>query len=135
MSNISECWLPVVGWEGLYEVSNHGGVRSLDRLINLGGNGYGGSFVKPGRVLKHVINTHNRHQVMLCGHGRQRLQLVHRLVAAAFIGPCPDGLSVLHWDDDPDNNQVSNLRYGTLSENQYDRYRNALARQQKGDAA
>jgi hypothetical protein len=128
----AEIWRAVPGYEGLYEVSNLGRVQSLDRRIELGGNGYGGSYVKPGRILRHLINTHGRHQVTLCRDGRQRLYLVHRVVAQAFIGHCPDGLCVLHWDDDPDHNHLSNLRYGTLSENQYDRYRNARRLESQG---
>lgn len=51
---------------------------------------------------------------------------VHRLVMEAFVGPCPEGLEVLHWDDNPANNHLSNLRYGTRSENVKDRVRNGI---------
>lgn len=45
---------------------------------------------------------------------------VHRLVAAAFIGPCPDGFQVRHLDGDPKNNRVENLAYGTAKQNSQD---------------
>lgn len=116
------------GYEGLYEVSDLGRVRSHDRMVHLGGVGNGGSFLKPGRILKPIPARWGRLQVRLCANGEQRPYQVHRLVMAAFVGPCPDGLRVLHWDDDPDNNQLSNLRYGTQSENMHDRVRNSKRR-------
>src|SRR5690606_11217835 len=48
---------------------------------------------------------------------------VHRLVMEAFVGPLPEGMEVRHLDDDPDNNALSNLVYGTRSENLEDRVR------------
>jgi len=49
---------------------------------------------------------------------------VHRLVLEAFVGPCPDGMQGLHWDDDVSNNCISNLRWGTPRENKVDASRN-----------
>ena len=51
---------------------------------------------------------------------------VHRLVLEAFVGPCPLGMECLHADDDPANNSLSNLRWGTRSENIHDRVRNGI---------
>jgi hypothetical protein len=55
--------------------------------------------------------------VNLCQNGVYRLHSVHRLVAIAFIGEPPNGALVLHGDDDPTNNRIDNLRYGTPAEN------------------
>lgn len=101
-------WLPVAGLEGRYEVSATGGVRSLlhgqPRALatSVGGNGY-------------------RYAYMSGGSGRRISRTVHSLVAAAFIGPRPEGLQIRHLDGHPLNNDVANLRYGTASENQMDR--------------
>lgn len=116
-----ERWLPVVGYEGYYEISDRGRVRSLDRCINRG-DGY---YRLQGVVLKHGRTVPGHHYVNLSKGNIQRNCRVHRLVLEAFVGPCPDDMhGGLHWDDDKDNNALSNLRWGTLSENQQDLLRN-----------
>jgi hypothetical protein len=50
-------------------------------------------------------------------------QFVHRLVLAAFVGPCPEGMEVRHLDGNPANTRLANLRYGTHSENELDKVR------------
>jgi hypothetical protein len=119
---MSEKWRPVVGYEGFYEVSDHGRVRGVDRIVKCGA--YGGTRPQYGQVLLPSSNGLGRYQVGLNKEGRQRLYQVHRLILAAFIGPCPLGREGLHWDDDTSNNHLSNLRYGTRSENRHDRVRN-----------
>jgi HNH endonuclease/NUMOD4 motif len=106
---IREEWRPVVGYEGRYEVSNRGHVRriapdSMGRTMSLG------------RVLTQA-KTAGYMRVGLCVEGRQRSYLVHRLVAAAFIGPCPLGQETNHLDGIKDNNKLENLEYVTKSEN------------------
>ncbi len=101
-----EQWRPIPGWEGLYQVSDHGRVRSL----------------RTGKILKAGMNRRHRH-VALCSGGGKSFR-VHRLVMEAFVGPLPEGMEVRHLDDDPDNNRLSNLVYGTRSENMLDRVRN-----------
>jgi hypothetical protein len=49
---------------------------------------------------------------------------VHVLVLTAFVGPCPDGNEALHFNDIPDDNRLSNLRWGTRSQNNHDAIRN-----------
>jgi hypothetical protein len=66
--------------------------------------------------------------VDLSKNGNQRTILVHRLVAAAWIGPRPDGQQVRHGPNGVSDNSVSNLCYGTLSENQKDRRRDGTHR-------
>lgn len=102
-----EEWRPVVGWEGMYKVSDHGRVYSL----------------RTGKYLRAGMNRRHRH-VALCRGDEGKSYRVHRLVAEAFIGPCPDGMEVRHLDDDPDNNLLANLAYGTRSENMLDRVAN-----------
>lgn len=120
-----ETWKPVVGWERLYEVSDHGRVRSLDRIVT---EKTGLVRLSRGRILKPGQLRGKHLYVNLCpmnsGTGERSCLYVHRLVAEAFIGPIPVGMCVLHWDDNPKNNHVSNLRYGTEVENGRDRVRN-----------
>lgn len=51
------------------------------------------------------------------GKRRRKKMYVHRLVLEAFTGPCPKGMECLHADDDPTNNHLTNLRWGTHSDN------------------
>ena len=110
----TERWKPVVGYEGLYEVSSWGRVRSLDRVV-IRSNGR--SLTIRGKVLTPTPNSSGYPAVDLRGEGRRRMVTVHRLVAEAFLGPCPPGREVLHLDDDRSNPEVRNLRYGTRTEN------------------
>lgn len=86
-----------------YEVSDEGMVRRAGT----------------GRVLAFNIKKggHPYHRVKLCEHGKAYLVLVHRLVLEAFVGPCPEGCQTLHADDDPSNNKLENLSWGTAKEN------------------
>lgn len=102
-----ERWLPVPGYEGRYSVSDHGRVRSE---------------VRPGRKQQIILaggsNLFGHRQVVLSDGTSTRTFGVHRLVLAAFVGPCPEGQEVRHYPDhDPTNNHLSNLRYGTRAQN------------------
>lgn len=117
---MGERWIPIPGYEGRYEVSDLGNVRSLAR-ISVRSNGR--PLPVRERILKPTAHYRSGHlRVFLEGKCIE----VHRLVAAAFLGPRPDGLEVCHWDDNPRNNHVSNLRYGTFSDNMRDRVRNGI---------
>lgn len=104
-----EEWRPVVGYEGLYEVSNLGRVHGLPRKN-----------VPNGHMMRAARNSRGYYTLSLSVEGVKRSHTLHSLVAAAFLGPRPDGLDVLHGDGNPANNAASNLRYGTVSENNYD---------------
>lgn len=109
MDNVTpERWLPVVGFEGYYDVSNRGRVRSI----------YRPGVARTGRVLKKKILPNGYVQVSLSVNGKVSYRNVHRLVARAFRGPCPEGEEVLHGDDDRANNRLDNLSYGTHKINQ-----------------
>lgn len=115
-----EVWKPVVGYEGLYEVSSHGRVKSLDRIMT---SKTGLEFIKPGRMLK-LIDIKPYRAVNLAIGGKSKMHRVHSLVAQAFIGPLPEGGVVRHWDDDGANNHLSNLLYGSKKDNAQDAIRN-----------
>ena len=111
-------WRPVPGWEGHYEVSNHGQVRSLERTAT------NGRVIAP-RLLQ---PTRNQDGYLVVGFRREGNQIrqamtVHKAVMLAFVGPRPEGQEVRHLDGNPGHNKLSNLRYGTRSENNLDAVR------------
>lgn len=119
---MAEAWRPVPGYEGRYEVSDRGRVRSLPRRDMRGRR-------IDSRLLS--INTHpSGHQSVKLSHdGKYCAAKVHRLVLMAFIGPAPDGHEACHNDGDPGNNHLSNLRWGTRSDNLRDRVRHGVHHQ------
>lgn len=119
---MTERWLPVVGFEGYYEVSDQGRVRSLDRVVFR----LGGEMKLRGRVLSPSTGTGGHLSVALSLSGQVTSRKVHRLVAEAFINNLGEFPCVLHWDDNPANNRVENLRWGDFSDNMADRVRNGL---------
>ena len=121
----TEQWLPVPGYEGHYEVSDHGKVRSIERLA---WNGVGMRRV-PSRELKQTARSDGRLHVKLSRHNRTTDFLVHRLVLTSFVGPCPPGLECCHGDADPANNHLDNLRWDTSQENSLDTIRHGHHRE------
>lgn len=119
-----EIWLDIPGWEGLYQVSNLGRVRSLDRFVEV--NVFGkrkGKQIKKGKVLNLVLHNgagkHPEYMVGLSKNGKSKNMYVHRLVAMAFI-PNPDGLpEVNHKDENSLNNVESNLEWCDRTYNYY----------------
>jgi len=116
---MTEIWLPVVGYEGLYEVSSEGRVRSLGKVLtdSLGRT----RRIKP-RILKRSY-SHGYPSIGLHGPQRSCTRTVHILVMEAFIGPRPPGLNEIRHYPDPDKNnaRLENLSYGTHSQNAFDR--------------
>lgn len=119
MSERNEVWLPVVGFEGSYEVSSLGRVRSMDRVVWCSGPVKGTyPSLKKGRLLAPGRMNELGHLSVALGKGNS--QCVHTLVAAAFHGPRPTGLDVCHRDGDAGNNREGNVYYGTRSANNRD---------------
>jgi len=121
MSTGREEWRAIPGYEGLYEVSDCGRVRSLDRTVPKTG-GHGVSVRVKGRELK-AYKTRDYDRMSLSKNNQLKRIFVHRVVLLAFVGPCPDGMQVRHLDGNPNNNALVNLAYGTPSENVYDTVR------------
>jgi hypothetical protein len=114
-----ERWLPIAGYEGFYEVSDLGRVRSLDRVvIERGGKArpMRGRILKPSRYLDGYLI------VSLC-NDRHHTRAVHDLVARAFHGEPAPGQQVCHFDGDKTNNLAANLRWDTQSANNLDAVR------------
>ena len=117
-----EEWRPIEGYEGLYEVSNLGRVRSLDRFYYR---------LHKGKVLSPTKDRYGYLTVTLNCNGKSKTIKIHRLVAQAFL-PNPDNLpQVNHKDEDKTNNNVDNLEWCTAKYNvnfgtRQERYRNTM---------
>lgn len=118
---MSEAWKDIPGYEGRYQASTSGRIRSVDHYVRCGKNGKGSRLVR-GRVLRPGRYCKAGHISVVLGKGTNG-RPVHQLVALTFLGPVPDGMEVLHNDGNPTNNQLRNLRYGTRTENILDVYR------------
>lgn len=104
-----EEWRDIEGYDGKYRVSSRGRVMSMVGRPKIRKPGLrGGSSCKYPSVI-------------LCGPNGKKNHMVHDLVAAAFIGPKPDGMQTCHNDGNPENNCPENLRYDTPAGNQADR--------------
>lgn len=114
-----EVWKPVAGYEGSFEVSSHGQVRSLDKVSpqkSAKGKIYQCS--RKGRQLKLELDTKGYFRIHFTSVGIRRSYGVHQLVALAFIGSKPGGNYVVnHKDGNPKNNHVNNLEWVTHKEN------------------
>ncbi|MET8378015.1 NUMOD4 motif-containing HNH endonuclease [Streptomyces microflavus] len=106
MSDAEE-WRQIAGYEGLYDVSNLGRVRSWSRL-------------KRGAALRPLPNQQGYLSVALCSAGRVKYRKIHQLVLEAFVGPRPAGNVGRHLDGNLTNNVAGNLAWGTHSENMAD---------------
>jgi Mor family transcriptional regulator len=107
-----EYWRSIPGYEGKYEISNLGNVKSLDRIVKT----KKGTRKYKGRMLKLANHTGGYLVVNLCSETRGvKINYVHKLVAEAFIGV--SNLQVNHKDLNKKNNSLSNLEYVTNFEN------------------
>ena len=118
---MQEIWRDVVGFDGLYEVSNIGRVRSKDKLVRclspwgrMKVNHYKGKLLKPWPIGKYGHLFVGMYPKNSKGEEDKVTEAVHRLVLEAFVGPCPEGMCCRHFPDrDPSNNKLENLSWGT----------------------
>lgn len=111
-------WHAVVGYEGLYEVSDAGAVRSLDRVVR---QPNGGVRLQPAKPMRISTNPKGYPQLSLTKDGVGAKFSVHRLVLEAFVGLRPAGMECLHGDGVKTNNTLANIRWGTNPENVADK--------------
>lgn len=124
-----EIWSAIPSFEGIYEASNLGSVRSLDRLVTYS-NGVVRSYA--GRVLKQSYQTY--FLVTLCDRDRQSSYPVHGLVLSSFDGIRQDDRPhCRHLDGNAKNNALYNLRWGTAKENLDDRKAHGTSISLKGE--
>lgn len=108
---MKEIWKPVKGYEGFYEVSDHGNVKSL----------------RKNKILKQTVGVKNGYSyVGLYKEGKDKRVLVHRIVATAFIDNPMQKRTVNHKDGNKSNNCVENLEWATYSENHRHAFKNGL---------
>lgn len=111
-------WRAIPGWEGHYEVSSEGQVKSIAR-ISVRGHKVPERILHPtarGAGYLHVGLKRDTNRI-------RALMTVHKAVMLAFVGPRPDGNDIRHLDGDPSNNTLANLAYGTRTENNLDAVR------------
>ena len=117
-----EIWKDIPDYEGIYQVSNLGRIKSLDRYVKRGKSG----FFKEGQIQKLQNNGNGYLYKQLKHEGRHRNFYIHRLVLMVFIGERPDGMVICHKDGDTTNNNLNNLRYDTPLENNIDQFRHGI---------
>lgn len=119
----NERWLDVPNYEGYYQASNSGQVRSVDRwVIN---SSKGGKALRHGKLLHGGVNGRYLYAQLRMSKSdpnyRPSTQLaIHQIVAMTFFGPCPEGYVVCHVNDIGNDNRVENLYYGTPQDNAED---------------
>lgn len=128
MPNLHEEWRAIPGYEGMYEASNLGRIRSLDRWVGARG---GKKRRVRGRVRKQWERPDRRSTVTLTVDRQAKTFTTHRLVADAFLGSRPEGTQVNHRDGNPRNNAVTNLEYVTPSGNM--RHAQAMGLREDGE--
>jgi hypothetical protein len=121
-----EIWKDIPGYEGLYQVSNHGRVRSLDRVI-MCTSAVKGTYPsrKKGRMLRPGPSPSGHLSVVL---PRRNTRTVHDLVLRAFVGSPPDKHECCHNNGNPADNRLENLRWDTRRENIKDKTAHGLAK-------
>lgn len=131
-----EQWKPVVGFEGRYEVSDQGRIRSVERRVQMRVNGAGATKLVKSRVLVTKIAKDGYVRLSLKdASGKMRLRYMHRLVLESFVGLCPLGMEACHADGDRSNNHLSNLRWDTRVSNHADKIKHgttAVGERNKG---
>lgn len=113
----SQIWKPVIGWEGRYDVSNDGQVRSW---------WYGKKHLSEPRILKIKIDRYGYPVVCLHHKELKKYPPIHKLVAQAFIPKSNEKLQVNHIDGNKQNNKVSNLEWVTNKENMNHAFKTGL---------
>lgn len=114
---MNEIWKDVKDYEGLYEISNFGKIRSKDRVVYQENNGSICKHLYKGKILKCKKEKNNYIRVRLSKNGKATTKSLHRIVAEAFIPHTIENNIVTHLDNNPSNNIVNNLEWTTYKGN------------------
>jgi hypothetical protein len=106
-----ENWINVVDFEGIYEVSNYGNIRST----------------KTKQLKKITFDAHNRPYLGLWKNNKQKIVRPHKLVLEAFVGKAPQGMECCHNDGNQQNNRLENLRWDTPKNNHADKLKHGTS--------
>lgn len=115
-----ERWLPIVGWEDFYEVSDLGRIRTVPRRVPCKG---GKTRQLNQRIRRPSLTNCGYLTITLCADGLIQHRTVHPIVLEAFVGPRPPGMECCHNDGNKANNALSNLRWDTKKANELDAIR------------
>lgn len=118
-----EVWSPIQQYEGLYEVSNHGRIRSLPRTAAVQGNSHR---AVPGKERKTFLNAKGYFIVVLSKNNQLKTFTVHQLVAQAFMPGFVKGQELNHIDGNKANPRIDNLELSDASHNQLHAVRTGL---------
>jgi hypothetical protein len=110
MCKTTEIWKPIISYDGLYEASTYGRVKSFI-----------GRYGIKERILKLTKDKNGYLHVLLFKNKSRKYFSVHRLILETFMGSCPLGMECRHLDGNPSNNRLDNLKWGTKIENRADR--------------
>jgi Tol biopolymer transport system component len=119
----SEVWKDIKNYEGLYQVSNFGNVKSLDRIVN---KPSGVSYIRKGKICKQSKSNLGYMTIGFTVNNQKINKYVHRLVAEAFITNTSNYPQVNHIDCDKTNNRINNLEWCTNSQNHIHASKNGL---------
>lgn len=120
---MDEIWKDIPGYEGKYQASSEGRIKSLERVIHSSNQNGEFDYLLKERILR--PGNRGNYLMVVLNDPRQTFA-VHHLVMVAFVGE-RDGMYVLHANGDPKDNRLMNLRYDTQTENVYDVYRQGKA--------
>lgn len=118
---MNEIWKDIPGFEGCYQASTFGRIRSVDRAVRVKSHGVEATRIAKGRILR-PGKQDSGHLTVTLGRNYGSMP-VHTAVALTFIGPRPCGKDVCHNDGNPENNRLDNLRYDNRTDNILDVYR------------
>jgi len=126
LASTQEVWKDIPGYEGFYQASNIGNIKSLERTVIT----KWGYKTNKERILKPSILPNGYFAVVLCIYGKRKQFYVHQLVAMAFLGhsPCLFKLVVDHIDNNKLNNKSNNLRLITNRENSNQKHLNCSSK-------
>lgn len=123
---MEEIWKDVIGYEGLYQISNYGNIKSLKKWIR-----QYNKYINKEKLLKPCVNKIGYYVVVLYKNKNKRSHLLHRLIAEAFIPNPENKPQINHIDGNKMNYNISNLEWCTQSENMIHAFKNGLEKPNK----